>query len=401
VKKPRVRVAGPLSPHINCFARSLGAQGFTHLSIDCQIRLVKHFSLWLLQKHVDAKDIAPEHADAYFKDRRPNRGDRAVLKRLMAMLREEGINAHSSVPVELGPTPVQQVVDAYASYLRQERRLADTTLIYYLSYARTFLTERYGTGPVKLSDLGAIDVIHFVQRQAKRLSQQRARMMTIALRAFLRYAMYLGDIRIDLTTAVPAVANWTMTSIPRAISADDVRMVLAQCKRDTATGCRDYAILLLLARLGLRSGEVRMLTLDNIDWENGCIKLTGKGGKPARLPLPVDVGEAIAGYLQHWRPAGSCRALFLRSRAPVGAFKTQQGIGNVVRHALVRAGIESPRHGAHQFRHGLACEMLRQGATLTEIGELLRHSNPQTTSIYAKADLPALRTLSLPWPEKI
>jgi integrase/recombinase XerD len=254
---------------------------------------------------------------------------------------------------------------------------------------------------VRLSDLGAIDVIRFVQRQATRLSQKRAKMMTTALRSFLRYALYLGDIQIDLTTAVPAVANWTMTSIPRAIAAADVRAVLARCKRDTATGCRDFAILLLLARLGLRSGEVRLLTLDNIDWETGSINITGKGGKPARLPLPVDVGEAIVRYLQQGRPASSCRALFLRSRAPVVAFKTQQGIGDVVKHALARAGIESPRHGAHQFRHGLACEMLRQGATLTEIGQLLRHSNPQITSIYAKADLPALRTLSLPWPEKI
>jgi integrase len=155
---------------------------------------------------------------------------------------------------------------------------------------------------------------------------------------------------------------------------------------------------LLLARLGLRAGEVAFLKLEDIDWEAGCLNVRGKGGYRSALPLPVEVGEAIATYLQTGRPASSSRFVFLRAKAPIQGFKSQIAVLSVVRHALARAGIDSPRKGAHQFRHALACEMLRQGASLPEIGQILRHRSPQTTAIYAKVDLASLRTLALPWP---
>jgi integrase len=164
-------------------------------------------------------------------------------------------------------------------------------------------------------------------------------------------------------------------------------------------GRRDYAILLLLARLGLRSGEVVRLTLDDIDWQNSDITVAGKMGRLDKLPLPADVGEAIAAYLTNGRPrVPESRRLFIRSRAPLTGFKDQQGVGSVVEHALARAGIHSPRKGAHQFRHTLASDLLRRGRSLSEIGELLRHRSPQTTSIYAKVDFHSLRPLALAWP---
>ena len=161
---------------------------------------------------------------------------------------------------------------------------------------------------------------------------------------------------------------------------------------------RDYAILLLLARLGLRASEVVMLELDDIDWEVGCLHVHTKGGQRTELPLPADVGEAIVGYLQHGRPQSSSRRVFLRAKAPIRGFLGASAIDSVIRHALERTGTSAPTKGAHQFRHGLATEMLHQGASLNEIGEMLGHRSPETTKLYAKVDLDALRTLALPWP---
>jgi site-specific recombinase XerD len=174
--------------------------------------------------------------------------------------------------------------------------------------------------------------------------------------------------------------------------------VLVSINRKTAIGRRDYAILLILARLGLRAGEIRMLTLEDLDWQEGLITVRGKAGRYSQLPLPTEVGAAIADYLRYGRPTASSRNVFLRARAPSVGFKSQSGVGSMVGHALTRAGINASRKGAHQFRHALACQMLRQGASLSEIGELLRHRSPQTTAIYAKVDLVSLATLALPWP---
>ena len=222
--------------------------------------------------------------------------------------------------------------------------------------------------------------------------------MTTALRSFLRYARYLGEVTLDLAAAVPIVANWSMTSIPRAISADHVRRLLASIDRHTALGRRDYAVLLLLARLGLRSSEVAFLELDDIDWKTGRLSVRSKGAQRNTMPLPAEVGKAIVAYLRHGRPATASRRVFLRAKAPIRAFRGASGVGSLVRHSLERAGINAPTKGAHQFRHGLATEMLRQGASFGEIGELLGHRHPQTTKIYTKVDLKALRTLALPWP---
>jgi len=190
-----------------------------------------------------------------------------------------------------------------------------------------------------------------------------------------------------------------MTSIPRGIASEQVHRLLRGIDRSTPTGRRDYAILLLLARLGLRSGEVAFLELEDIDWQDGCLSVHGKGGRRTQLPLPTDVGAAIAAYLRHGRPpCATSRRVFLRDRAPIRGFLSPCAVGAVVHHALLRAGIDAPTTGAHQFRHSLATQMLRQGASLAEIGGLLGHRSPETTKIYTKVDLDALRTLALPWP---
>jgi integrase/recombinase XerD len=184
----------------------------------------------------------------------------------------------------------------------------------------------------------------------------------------------------------------------KTIDSPRVRQLLSQFDRSTAVGRRDYAVLLLLARLGLRAGEVAFLELEDIDWKAGCFSVHGKSGRRTQLPLPKDVGDAIVAYLRHGRPRSTSRRLFLRAKAPIRGFLTQCAVGTIVRHALERAGIAAPTTGAHQFRHALATQMLRQGASLTQIGELLGHRSPETTKIYTKVDLDALRTLAVPWP---
>jgi site-specific recombinase XerD len=272
------------------------------------------------------------------------------------------------------------------------------TIVSYVPFIRAFLDDRFGTGPVTLARLSARDVVGFVQRRAPRLHRKRAKVLTTALRSFLRYGHARGDIVQDLAGAVPAVAQWSMTSIPRAIPATAVQQVLASIDRHTAIGRRDYAILLGLARLGLRAGEIARLELEDLDWAGGQVRVRGKGHHLAVLPLPTEVGAAIAGYLRYGRPPCSSRRVFVRAKAPVRGFVGAQAIGSLVRHRLARAGVTAPTTGAHQFRHALATQMLRGGATLTEIGEVLRHRSPQTTAIYAKVDLETLRTLALPWP---
>jgi site-specific recombinase XerD len=283
--------------------------------------------------------------------------------------------------------------------LLNQRALVPTTVLHYVSFVHGFLVSLFGKGRVELSSLSARDIVRYVQKEAPRLHLKRAKLLTTALRAFLHYARYRGDITHDLAAAVPSVANWSMTSIPRAIPSDLVRQLLASINRQTAVGQRDYAVLLLLARLGLRAGEVVRIELEDLDWKAGSMDVRRKGGQRSVLPLPADVGAAIAAYLRRGRPRNSsCRRVFLRSRAPFRGLQGAGAIASLVRHNLIRAGIEAPTYGAHQFRHGLATDMLRHGASLAEIGEVLGHRSPETTRIYTKVDLNALRPLALAWP---
>jgi site-specific recombinase XerD len=390
---------GPLGPYIDAFAAEMHAEGYAQQTAELQIRLVADFSHWLAKRRIPAPEITADHFPSYLRSRaqyrRPGRSDRAGLKRLWNLLHRQGVVPDPSVPA---PTPADQLHDTFRRYLRLERALAPATLVSYLGFAGEFLTARFGAGPVDLTSLCAADVTGFVQRRAATLRSKRVQVMTSALRAFLRFARYRGELPTDLAACVPAVASWSLSTVPRALPPGQVERVLAACNRQTAVGRRDYAILLLLARLGLRAGEIATLTLEDLDWQAGVLTVRGKGGRASQLPLPVAVGEALAAYLQDGRPRGASRCVFLRGRAPVVSFKGSPAIDSIVKHALARAGIDAPRKGAHQFRHSLACQLLRHGASLAEIGELLRHRSPQTTAIYAKVDLAALAPLALAWP---
>lgn len=392
---------GPLSEHIAGFAKWSQDEGYAVISRHRQVLLATCFSRWLGQQSVSVHYISSDHPTRYLRYRarhvKIQVGDGAALKHLMDYLYRKGVViAEKVAPRQM--TPIELAVHSFENYLRNVHSLTERTIVNYLRVALKFLIYRFGNGPVKLSHMNANDVVEFVQSQALRIQAIYAKTLTTALRSFLRYARYHGDIALDLAAAVPAVANWSMTSIPRAISSDSVRQVLASINRRTANGQRDYAILLLLARLGLRASEVTGLELDDIDWNSGFLNVKGKGGQRSTLPLPAEVGAAIAAYLRHGRPRSSSRRVFLRSQAPISGVLTYRAVGSIVRRTLARTGIKAPTTGTHQFRHSLATEMLHHGASLTEIGQILRHRSPETTMIYTKIDLDALRTLALPWP---
>jgi len=392
---------GPIAPYLGRFADSLDAAGYAVKWIHRQILLGSYFSRWLGQKSVALQDITSDHLTRYLQCRarrvQPRCGDHAALAHLLDFLRREGVVPEESVAVPEAFS-VDHHVRAYEVYLRESRALATVTIVAYAPFVRNFLEHRFGAGSVELSRLSAADVVRFVRHQAPRLHRKRAKLMTTALRSFLSYARFCGEVDLDLAAAVPVVPNWSMASIPRAIAPQQVRQVLAGIDRRSATGRRDYAIVLLLARLGLRSGEVASLQLEDIDWNVGQLSVHGKSGYRNELPLPADVGRAIAAYLKRGRPPSKSRCVFLRARAPACAFQGGCAIGSIVRHRLKRSDVHAPTFGAHQFRHGLATEMLRRGASLSEIGDLLGHRHPQTTTIYAKVDIQALRELALPWP---
>ena len=390
---------GPVASYIVPFAEWLGDRGYGLVSMRNQVLMAAGFSKWLGQKGIELSDISGDHPGRYLLDRaqRPKLGDDAALRHLLAFLRSQNAIAEE-IEVDHSPSPVEQHVQAYERYLQDVRALSRQTIINYRPVVRDFINFRFTDGVVSLAQLRAVDVTDFVQKRVSRLNMRRAKIMTTALRSFLSYARYRGDIISDLAAAVPVVANWSLSSIPRAIGRAEVARLLASIDRDTPVGCRDYAMILALARLGLRSSEVVSLELNDVDWVAGQIHVRGKAGQRNDLPLPAGVGEAIADYLRKSRPRNSSRRVFLRDKAPIRGFVGPCGLGSVIRRSLKRAGINPPTKGTHQFRHGLASEMLRGGASLAEIGEVLGHRHVQTTAIYAKVDINALRTLALPWP---
>ena len=396
---------GPLSPHLPAYVTTLIDQRYAVVCVRAKAWRATAFDAWLVTQGVELADVQDVHVDEFLRrpyrprsdcQAPPRRHEPNAVRQLLGYLRGQGLCA--AAPVVIVPADV--LVASFSQYLRRERGLATATIGDYRTITRDFLVHRFGSKCIDLGALHATDIIGFVQRQARRLSARALKHVVTALRAFLRFAQYRGEIDEALISAVPAVAAWSTTPpLPRAISAEHARRVIESCDLSTVVGRRDRAVLLLLARLGLRGGEVITLLLEDIDWDAGRLCVRGKNGHQCLMPLPVDVGDAIAAYLQNGRPAGADRHLFLRSRAPLrGLMHGSDGVGSIVGNALRRAGVDAPHKGSHQFRHALAVRMLQGGASLPEIGELLRHRSPLSTSIYAKVDLAALRPLALPWP---
>jgi integrase len=287
------------------------------------------------------------------------------------------------------------VLRRYARHLLEERSVTITTSKAYTAIAQEFLHERFAAGPFELTQLRAEDVTAFVLASVRRYSTGGTNYRVTALRSLLRYLYLEGDLRADLTGAIPRVASWRLVGVPKGLTEAQLRRLLRSCDRRRRAGRRDYAVLLLLARLGLRAGEVAALQLNDIDWKDAALVVRGKGRREARLPLPADVGEALSAYLRFARPPTSARHVFVRVRAP-HAGMASNAVTALVRRRSLLAGVDAI--GAHRLRHTAATAMLRAGSSLEEIAQVLRHRSVDTTSIYAKVDRVALRALAQPWP---
>ena len=390
---------GEVGDHIDSYAALIGQQNYAASSGYKQLLVISRFSQWLQRRGIEVRRVDENTLQKFLRPiprkLRFQSGDAAALNRLLRLLRQQNL-----VPPkpQARLSPRQHVVAGFTDYLLHERRLSRATSVNYQPFVDRFLSEQFKNGKVRLSSLHATDVTGFVQRHARRLSPNRAKLLVGALRSFFRHLQQRGEISANLAACVPSVANWSFSTLPKFLPAGAVQRVLQHCDRHTPLGKRNYAILLLLARLGLRACEVVALNLEDLDWDAGQITVKAKGGGSAPLPLPTDVGEALATYLRSGRPRCSSRRVFVRNRAPSIGFANSIAISTLVMRALKKAGVNSPRKGAHVFRHTLATDLLRQGCSLDEIGELLRHQSPNTTAIYAKVDLAALHTLALPWP---
>ena len=323
------------------------------------------------------------------------RGDPATAQQLLQYLRERGHTAPAVPAIDVHPAAA--VVRDFEAFLRSERGLSTATVVSYVTVVRRFLHERFARKALRLEQLRAQELHCFVVREVQRVSRTHGKIVITALRSFMRFLLLRGAVRTDLARTLPGVATWRLSHLPRSLLPGQVERLLACCDRGSPSGTRDYAILLLLARLGLRGGEVLNMTLEDLDWERGELVVRGKGPRLERLPLPADVGSALARYLCEVRPPCATRRVFVRMDAPRQGL-AQSGVCCVVRRALARAGLDPERKGAHLLRHSLATNLLRRGASLSEIGQLLRHRQPTTTQIYAKVDIEALRGIALPWP---
>ncbi|NJL26629.1 MAG: tyrosine-type recombinase/integrase [Thermoanaerobaculia bacterium] len=392
--------AGPLGSHVDAFAALLSERGYTRSTGRRQLRLVADLSHWLEGRGLGIADLDEEKIAESLKHSPRSRDFigkfQAVFGILLEHLRRLGF-----VPM---PKPRNDnsamgcLLRAFEQYLVKERGLYQHTIDQYLRWVRRFLAERFPDETQALTELCSADARKFVLRHAHIGSQSRATHMTSALRGFFRFLLLSGAITTDLAAAVPSVARWRLSSLPKSLEPGQVELLLKSCNRSHAAGQRDYAIILLLARLGLRGGEVVAMQLEDINWKAGELTVRGRGLLRDRMPLPHDVGEAVATYLHHGRPQCPSRRVFVHVQAPYRGFAASFSISSLIRRALRRAGIHSHHKGAHLLRHTLATEMLGKGALMTEISQVLRHRSPSTTEIYAKVDLTALRGIAQPWP---
>jgi len=389
---------GPLAPHFDGFAALLVGQGYAATTLHSKCALVADLSSWLHRRKLSLADVNEVQLRQFHVGRRRRvrvrRDDVPTSRQLLEYLRDLGCSPR--LPKEVDRSALGNLMRDFERFLSSERGLSPSTLSVYVPTVRRFLIERFKGKALRLQDLRPHDVHRFILREAQRVSRSRAKLAITALRSFLRFLLQRGLIKTDLVAGLPGIADWRLSHLPKSLPPEQVERLLAFCDRSTPLGRRDHAILLLLARLGLRGGEVLTMSLEDLDWERSEILVRGKGQRLERLPLPKDVGKALANYLRYVRPVCTTRTLFVRLRAPLHGLRLS-AICCVVRRALKRAGLNPDFKGAHLLRHSLATNMLRSGASLSEIGQVLRHTQPATTQIYAKVDIEALRGIALPW----
>ena len=391
----------PLGSLLEGFQTWLANQGYKPDTRRRKLRLCGDFNHWLEERSIPLSGVDEDQTAVWLGSfAKPPVCARTTGQQLLAWLRAEGHLGPAQDARDIAKSPAERIEYWYESFLCNDRGLSPITISNYLSVVHSFLFERFPAQTVDLGTLTLDDVNRFLRGYQEKVSPGRVKVLVSALRSFLGYLFQRGDIATDIAAAIPGVPNWRLASLPKAFEADQVKAIVNSCDPKTTIGRRDHAILLLLAQMGLRACEVVRLTLDDVDWTKGIITISGKGNRRDPMPLPDEVGTAIAAWLQNGRPAAcATRRLFVGIKAPHRGFASSTAIGNVVRCARARAGITPSGTGAaHRLRHSLATGMLRNGASLEDIGQVLRHNHPDSSRIYAKFDIESLRSLAPAWP---
>jgi len=395
VKKFGLEVAGPLEPFADGFAGMLESEGYAFGGARQLVLLLAHLSRWLEEQGLGAGDLTAEVVETFIAEHRScHRWCRSArsLGPLLAYLGSIDM-VGEEIPMA-SDSLAEALLAEFRCHLISQRGFAPSTVEQYVRDARKCLGAWWPDGLIDLKTLDAPAIIGLLHREANRLGSPPHRGFVTAMRCLLRFLYSSGRVSHSLVEAVPGMAR-KGPSIPRAVSTEVATKVLQSCDTDTVIGRRDFAILKMLCRLGLRVGEVAGMALGDIDWRAGELTIVGKGPDIERLPLPCDVGEAIVAYLTGGRHNASSRALFLPMVAPHRSM-TSNGVAGVVRKACDRAGVAP--FGPHRLRHMAATETLRAGASLTEVAELLRHRNEKTSAVYARVEEAALEGLARPWP---
>ncbi|MBM7045676.1 tyrosine-type recombinase/integrase [Rhizobium lusitanum] len=387
-------------PHQDCVRSVVNLmmdQSYSAKSIRSTIRTISAFVEWKRDsQNGDPIQVTYDDLDRFIECRAAvaalRHGERRSIQRLRAKLIEAGV-VHQTPP---DVHPIDDVAGRFATELRR-RGYAAPTISAHLRYSRQFLRASWIDGP-GITHLQYDDIRDYLASQFERHTAATSKIISSRLRVFLQFCWSMGITELDLAQAVPMVKNHRLSSLPSFMSADQLSRVLAVCDRASLAGRRDFAILMLMSRLGLRAKEVALLSLDDIDWHGGLVQVHGKGGRMAAMPLPQDVGAAIADYIVDGRPSSGSRIIFHRVDTPCTPFLTATPVILIARRALKRAEITGLRsHHAHIFRHTFATMAIRSGVSLTELAQVLRHKEPDTTRIYAKLDTEGLRSLARPW----
>jgi site-specific recombinase XerD len=389
--------SGTFGPWVDSFVVSLAELGYTPGSRRSQIVLVADLGRWMAQRRLPVETLDEALITAYGAQRRTQRDRRHLAcLHLLEHLRALALVAHR--PLQVDTSPVSEQCRRFAEHLRRERGVCPGTVGVYLATTEDFLRWTFGTGPVDMAALQAASIGQYLRHRAQRWAPRTLGNAATALRTFLRYVFAQEQTAVDLSAAVPAGPAGRSSCVPRYLSPADVEKVLATCDLATGGGRRDHAMLLLLARLGLRAGEVVRLQLDDIRWRAGELVVRGKGNFVDRLPLLPDVGEALARYLRLDRPQTPSRQVFLRRCPPRGPLVSRHAVNGVVHEAVQRAGLQPAGRASQLLRHSLGRHLIQAGASLTEIAQVLRHHASGSTEVYAKVDFEALRTLAPSWP---
>jgi integrase/recombinase XerD len=395
------RFINPLQLYIDSFVNHLNAKRYVSQSVAVKRSIVRAFARWSQSKQIGIDDLCECHLAAFVKRRPPkpfSEVEMRTLRQFLMYLRVE--HGLPFLAASESASPADKLAQRYIDYLRSDRGLAKNSILVYAPCVRDFLVYRLAQkGGLSLRTLDAETIRAFLMERIAHRSSEPARLFTIALRSLLRFLFLRGETPRDLSPAVPLVRTYRHSTVPAVLTPEEVESVLSASDRSTPRGRRDHAILLLLARLGLRAAEIVSLELGDINWRTGEILVRGKGSRLDRVPLMIDVGEAIALYIRKDRGSSISRRVFLRMIPPRIGLTTSSSIDHIVRSSLAFAGVR-PRHRcvAHLFRHSLATRMIRQGASIAEIAEVLRHRSQGSTTIYAKVSFDALRTVARPWP---